>query len=585
MIDAFTILGGVPTDSNERLQELLEEKELLSDDIGEAQVAYADLTNPKKRLKHEIIYYCIDDFLDFNQMIIAEEKFSTTVHAKIFVELGRWFQNDRKELFEKINNSRLVGGYTLIDNEKTFFGAIEEIRHEFVISANSYLDNLTQKESLIRIFNRIVQIPNFESFFIDELMAHYELVLGEILQEKEDACRERFSEIEAICMAFNEGEPLAPSLSSIVTKFEKALKSWDTVAQPLQKNAQAHGGQHENSEKMVHDIRNRLVELCNVSQERLQKSLESFKRTNLYAQFGVSRQGEIIARNELEKKLNDSISFVQVLIGLTQILSQVFAELEVTVEQLKEDKAQLDQLKELLIVLRNQIPGAELRASHTTSFVATPTQSKSSERNRFRILLGILSAICAILMIVGFSNGNIAMGVAFIILGLAFGIGCGAFYGIKGNKKALIAIILVPIMLILTVVVPIACTVDSGKSRELNVSNFQSYFEASATGPSSGSSIYVDYSISPKSDKKSLYLNDISSDTILLTIKVSVLRKDAIIGTHTYSTIMASKTIRVSLNKEAKYKLADTVSFDLEKKTNYLYYTVEIISCSGTIFA
>lgn len=45
--NAFELLGATPSDSIEALQELLDEKELLSDDIATVQSAYADLTNPK----------------------------------------------------------------------------------------------------------------------------------------------------------------------------------------------------------------------------------------------------------------------------------------------------------------------------------------------------------------------------------------------------------------------------------------------------------------------------------------------------------------------------------------------------------
>ncbi len=462
MIDAFSVLGGAPTDSNERLQELLEEKELLTDDASEAQAAYADLTNLKKRLRHEIEYFCRDDFHDFRQMVARAEKPTIAVIADILVGIGRWFEEENDELFEKINDARLVGGYPQIESENVIFAMIEEIKQECISSANSYLDGFVE-DSVVKIFNKIVQIGDFESFFIDELMAHYELIVSETLQNKENECNAHFGEIESLSNNFNSGASLSPDLSSKVTEFEKALKDWDRYAQPLQKNAQARGGQHENSEKLVHGIRNRLVELCNVSQERLQNSLESFKTASIRARFGGNRYEAINARNILEKKLNDSISFIQALISLTQILSQVFAELEITVEQLKEDNTQLAQLKEVLINLRNQIPGAEQRASRAAEGAPMPSMP-NAERNGFRTLLGILTAICAILMIVGFSIGNIAMGIAFIILGLAFGIGCGAFYNIKSNKKAIIAIILVPIILILAVVVPIACNTDSEKS-------------------------------------------------------------------------------------------------------------------------
>lgn len=359
MIDAFSVLGGAPTDSNERLQELLEEKELLTDDASEAQAAYADLTNLKKRLRHEIEYFCRDDFHGFRQMVARAEKPTIAVIADILVGIGWWFEEENDELFEKINDARLVGGYPQIESENVIFAMIEEIKQECISSANSYLDGFVE-DSVVKIFNKIVQIGDFESFFIDELMAHYELIVSETLQSKENECNARFGEIERLCRGFNNGASLSPTLSSKVTEFETTLKDWDRYAQPLQKNAQARGGQHENSEKLVHDIRNRLVELCNQSQNSLMKMMEAIGSMNTATPY--SYQAGVSARDALPQKISDSILFLDALIRLTEILTAVFAELEITTEQLKQDKSDLIGLKNTLKDLDYKIKAAKAEA-------------------------------------------------------------------------------------------------------------------------------------------------------------------------------------------------------------------------------
>ena len=57
MRNAFEILGATPNDDNERLQELFEEQQLLADDTTEIELAYAELSNPKKRIVHEVSYF------------------------------------------------------------------------------------------------------------------------------------------------------------------------------------------------------------------------------------------------------------------------------------------------------------------------------------------------------------------------------------------------------------------------------------------------------------------------------------------------------------------------------------------------
>lgn len=87
------------------------------------------------------------------------------------------------------------------------------------------------------VFNQIVKIDEFESFFVDELIAHYELIISESLQKKETECRDSFESIEKSCNSFNNGAPLSPSLKTQISVFADKLKSWDNYAQPLQVNS------------------------------------------------------------------------------------------------------------------------------------------------------------------------------------------------------------------------------------------------------------------------------------------------------------------------------------------------------------
>lgn len=546
MIDAFYVLGATPTDSNERLQELLEEKELLSDDTSEAQAAYADLTNLKKRLRHEIEYFCRDDFNDFRQMLGGTEKTPIFDVADILVDLGWWFDDGDDELYEKINDARLVGGYPPVESGEVIFTTIDEIRQECVAAANSYLDGFSES-NIVKIFNRIVKAEDFASFFIDELMAHYELLISETLQSKEAEFNACFDEIESICEAFNNDAELSPELSDKVAEFEKALKKWDLYAQPLQKNAQARGGQHETSESLVHDIRNRLVNLCNVSQEKLQSLLENLKI------------------NELKNKLNDSVIFIEGLISLTQILGKVFAELEIAADQLKEDESELAKLKEALINLQVQIRAAE---QHALQFGKTTTSSKTTPKySGIQVLLFFLSAFCGLMIFILFNDDAIAAGIAFIILGVACAVGCVTFKHIKKNKKALIAIIVVPIILICAIVIPVAVTTGGKFEGELSVRNFHRAFNFSGYGGEYGAS----YTISPKYTEYAE--NPRSSDEIIVTVECE----------YSGGTSQGKKFIKkVTLQKSSGYRASGNI--EVSGYFSFSSCSVNVIAVTGSVY-
>ena len=205
--NAFELLGATPSDSIETLQELLDEKELLSDDVTAVQSAYTDLINPKKRLIHEITYFYKDDLTDFLQLITKglEEKPTIAETATILVNIGKWFEEkirvestefddefDLASLFDdsneeetpkivndaliKINNARLSIHMSIVD-ESSLKETITVLKNEYVNFANKFLDKL-QENTVVRIFNNIVKDNDYENFFIDELIAHYELNLS-----------------------------------------------------------------------------------------------------------------------------------------------------------------------------------------------------------------------------------------------------------------------------------------------------------------------------------------------------------------------------------------------------------------------
>ena len=446
--NAFDLLGATPSDSIETLQELLEEKELLSDDVATIQSAYADLTNPKKRLIHEITYFYKDDLSDFLQLITKglEEKLTIAKTATILVSIGKWFEErlhaksiesddefDLTSLFGdsneeetsiiendaliKINKARLSIHMPIVD-ESALKETITVLKNEYVNFANEFLDKL-QENTVVRIFNSIVKDNDYESFFLDELFAHYELIINESLQKKEMECRASFENIEKSCNSFNNGAPLSPFLKTQISEFEKKLKAWDNYAQPVQVNMQRHGGQHEVSEQLLHDLRNKIIDLCNKSQEVLGNMLDRWNNAMQKHDFPSAQN----IKQQINNKTLDSLSLIESLISIINIFQSVFAELDIDSERLTKDKKDLFELKKSL---------APLKASAQEERNRQIQQEAKDQA--CRIAHGALAIISFIIMAGCFACGSIGGGITFIFIAVTFGICCAAYPYLKGRN-------------------------------------------------------------------------------------------------------------------------------------------------------
>ena len=434
--NAFELLGATPSDSIETLQELLDEKELLSDDVTAVQSAYTDLTNPKKRLIHEITYFRAEDFAGFKKLVFHEYVESPSIKevAQILVNMGLWFDSDNDELFDDINASREESGFVEIENDATIIKAVDDLQNDCLQSVNSYLDNL-KENSLVGVFNQIVKIDEFESFFVDELIAHYELIISESLQKKETECRDSFESIEKSCNSFNNGAPLSPSLKTQISVFADKLKSWDNYAQPLQVNMQRHGGQHEASEQLLRDLRNKVIDLCNKSQEVLGNMLDRWN--NAMKQYNFSTALSI--KQQINNKLTDSLGLVEGLISIINIFQSVFAELDMDSERLGKDKKDLNELKKSLAQLNDSAQAEKRRQIQAQ-------EAKEQESKNCRIAHGVFAIISLVIMIICFACGSVSGGVAFIFITGAFGICCAAYPTLEG-KNVMKWIIIIGIIL------------------------------------------------------------------------------------------------------------------------------------------
>ena len=551
MKNAFTVLGATPYDDIERLNELLEEKQLISDDDIEVQEAYTELTNPKKRIAQELIYFAGDLYSSFEAVASGTSKEKPTIGeaAHMLVDLGKWFDGAgaKDNLLKKVNEARAASRFTNID-ESFLLQALEAFSLKCADLVQIYFDRL-KENSLAGIFNSIVKIKGYGSFFIDELMTKYETTIKETLSEKERNCTETFNEIEQICNRFNRGYSLDPNLGDKIAFFATALKTWDRYAQPLQVNAQLHGGQHEESSELVHSIRNKIIDLCNRSQETLGNMIEQVGKYNFQA------------RELLPEKLSDSVEFTTQLIRLIDILLSVFAELEITAEQLKKDKQALHELLDTLSGMNDKIQGAvAVRKNQETR------QREASEKAKLyaRIAQGVIAGICFIVMIIGFSVGNLGLGIGFLILALGFGICCAAYETLteKNAKKWII----IPTLIIAFIV--FATVKGPSFEGELNGNNFDRAFNVSGSASEYG---FVSYSISPKNDGYDECYS--SSATISVTIRYKF-------SGGTSGGRSDSRT--VILQKSSGYEARGR--FEVSGYFSYTDCDIEVVSASGSVY-
>lgn len=255
------------------------------------------------------------------------------------------------------------------------------------------------------------------------------------MQKKETECRDSFESIEKSCNSFNNGAPLSPSLKTQISVFADKLNSWDNYAQPLQVNMQRHGGQHEASEQLLRDLRNKVIDLCNKSQEVLGNMLDRWN--NAMKQYNFSTALDI--KQQINNKLPDSLGLVEGLISIINIFQSVFAELDMDSERLAKDKKDLSELKKSLSQL-NESARTEKRRQIQAQ------EAKEQASKNCRIAHGVFAIISLVIMIICFACGSVGGGVAFIFITGAFGICCAAYPNLEG-KNVMKWIIIIGIIL------------------------------------------------------------------------------------------------------------------------------------------
>lgn len=480
MKNAFEVLGATPEDSSEKLKELFDEKQLFCDDDKDLELAYSELINVKKRIKYEIRFFTSETFENFDKLFFdnADEEQEIVIEdmCKAIIEVGKWFDLGINDLFIKINESRKSAKFTPISNQENLQDSIDELRSECILAVKKYFDYFKEKD-IVLLFNTLVKQDDYMSFFVDDLLSIYEDALRNSIEKKEKDCSKKFELIEQDANSFLDDDDLSLDFSDKINNFKKSLLSWDKIVQPLQVNFANRGGQHEISIKFASTLRNKVIDMCNKSQESLTKLI------NYELQYSSAKQ------NFVDKAVY-SIEFIDHLIKILDVLCGAFAEIDVFTERLKKDKVDFSKLKEELTKMLNQIDPyytyrnktnrrkekqqAETYSYNTSTYNKPKTSSSSAQSDdtwtkAIRWIVGITIFVAFIGMIISFSSngGSTAIGVISLIIGIATAI-CAYKWGQLDIKLDTMKIVSISLAVVMGIVCIVSASISSSKSSDNN---------------------------------------------------------------------------------------------------------------------
>lgn len=524
MKNAFWVLGATPEDSSEKLKELFEEKQLFCDDDKDLELAYSELINVKKRIKHEIRFFTSETFENFDKLFFdntdEEQEIVIEDMCKAIIEVGKWFDLGINDLFIKINESRKSAKFTPISNQESLQDSINELRSECILAVKKYFDYFKEKD-IVLLFNTLVKQDDYMSFFVDDLLSIYEDALRNSIEKKEKDCSKKFELIEQDANSFLDDDDLSLDFSDKINNFKKSLLSWDKIVQPLQVNFANRGGQHEISIKFASTLRNKIIDMCNKSQESLQGHIN----------YTLSYDNS--AKQEFVNKTVQSINFIDYLMTVLNVLQLSFAEIDVFNERLKKDRNDFENLKKDLNKILDQIDPYNVyrnkfnkkserkqvsEHSYNTSSNTYSNRSSNSSTDKtwtiaIRWIMGITILISLIGTIVSFTSGSGAIGAVSLIVFVVSSI-CAYKWGqcdIKLDTMKSLSIVLALVMFIICIV---SVSIKPKKFEgSLNTNNFEKAFNISYSVSSSGT---ITYTISEKNDYSDNYN---SSYEISVTIR------------------------------------------------------------------
>lgn len=289
--NAFALLGANPRDDRRRIVELAEERSL-EIDHELCQKARSDLTNPRNRLSVEVAWLPgvsparakglldqllrdpisirdedgLPDLAFANLLAAVFESVGATDSAKDVAEFIEQMADhveylDPDDALRDINEDRLISGFPEVGSTDQIESEFVERRRYFRNAIKEALDRMAPAD-LVEAMTIVVDSATVGGeihapSLIDELVDSYALESQEFLtREAENA--EKL--IKAITSGVKSGES---AISSHVAKLERVVRSWNSVARPVQLSTKARGLDHDASKELAYSIRSLAIDLFN----------------------------------------------------------------------------------------------------------------------------------------------------------------------------------------------------------------------------------------------------------------------------------------------------------------------------------
>lgn len=319
----FFRLGATIHDDRRQIYSLAEERSLeLDEDI--CQKDRLELTNPRKRIVHEIRWLpgvskgmvnellrlseeepfrllnleSIPKITQFNLLTASLRFLNADTEQDKIVELITTIDFVSTRLFPIevtgiLNEERSLSGFPKIESEDIIENELRELVRECVTEIIGLLDRL-QSVKLISVMTDVAEISTVNgtspaNTLVDSLVDRYELEVREHLVTGASNIDDLIESIE------EQSEFGEEQLQPYIDELEQVTRNWDKIAQPIQVSTKSRGLEHKQSQEIAYNIRSLAIRLFN------------------------------------------GYSMLDTVRHLTNILTEVFAEVPDVVEKLEED--------------------------------------------------------------------------------------------------------------------------------------------------------------------------------------------------------------------------------------------------------
>ena len=294
----FHLLGASPHDDRQTIQNLADERNFdLEGDSAEQ--ARSILIHPRKRLAAEIawlpglaaqnINHLMSRFENSSDVALTESnlhpiaqanllarglfsmngKHSSSILAKWTVRISQVFESiDPDDLRVTINRDRSISRFPEVTDIDIIEQEVQSRREYYLAVVKNAFDTMPPSD-LVSAMTNAVDLStnngkNQSPLLIGDLVEQYEIEAQDFFQVEED-------NIETVCnMLKNALNSKSDDikledmlLMYIIKNLETIVKNWDTVAQPIQVNAQSLGLTHEGSFQLAIKLRNLAIYMFN----------------------------------------------------------------------------------------------------------------------------------------------------------------------------------------------------------------------------------------------------------------------------------------------------------------------------------